>query len=104
MRNLLICLYLTFLLVVTTANIVFGQAKTGHFKYGLISYEIIDSQDVETPVSNEMLSFIDQLHAEVYFNKSWVVVLYKKRDAISKSMYNRKSKVLYRFYDDPERK
>lgn len=80
MRNSSICLYLTFLLVVTSGNVGFGQAKTGHFKYGLISYEIIDSQEIQGANINEALSFlIDQLHAEVYFNESWFVVLNKDK-------------------------
>lgn len=104
MRNSFDCLYLTFLLIFTISNVV-GQAKTGHFKYGLISYENIGSQDVKDTISNETLTFlIDHLHAEVFFNKSWVVVLNKQKDEISKSMYNRKSRVLYLFYDDPKRK
>jgi hypothetical protein len=106
MRNSSHCLYLTLLLVITTTNVVFGQAKkTGYFKYGLISYEIIYSPEFQDTIGNKTIfSLIDHLHAEVYFNTSWVVVLNKYNDRLNKSMYNRKSRVLYSFYDDPLRK
>lgn len=95
---------LPFLLIIAICNLVHGQSKSGHFKYGLISHEILDSQNVSGTDIVDVSTYIDHLHSDLYYNTDWVVVLSTKKDAVTKSMFNRKSNVLYTFYHDSIRK
>jgi len=82
-----------------------GQPRSSHFIYKLISYEIIDSSEVSARYTDEFLELIkDQFHADVYFNSAWVVALQKKNGGTRKSMYNRKSRILYTYFDKDEMK
>ncbi len=77
----------------------YGQPKAGHFKYDVISYEIIDTSEVSASDAAELFEWWKgKFSPEVYFNNSWIVVLQTKNGGISKSMYNRKSRILYAYY------
>lgn len=84
--------------------IVYGQPKAGHFKYGLISYTIIDTAEVDTSEALEILVWWNQFYPEFYFNNNWVVALQTEGGGIRKSMFDRKSSVLYTYYNKDEMK
>src|SRR5690606_2051046 len=73
--------------------------------YALISYEIIDSSAVRQDYIDFMISVLrEKLPTAVYYNRKWLVVKSVEGGGTYKWMYNRKSKVLYRFYDSPDRR
>src|SRR5687768_3568552 len=96
--------YTTLICISIISPNAFGQPKTGHFSYDLISYEIIDSLNYNENKTNYLLTHFVNSNQEVYYNKLWFVVLKKKQAGVSKYMYNRESRVLYKFYDDPNMK
>jgi len=78
----------------------YGQPKAIHFKYDVISYEIIDTSEVSASDAAELFEWWKgKFSPEVYFNNSWIVVLQTMNGGMRKSMFNRKSRVLYDYYD-----
>src|SRR6186713_1413260 len=75
-----------------------GQPKSGHFIYGLISYEIIDTSIVSEKDATSIVEYLEEeFTPELYFNKEWVVVVSELSKGSIKWMYNRKSRVLYKY-------
>lgn len=83
----------------------YAQPKSGQFIYQLISHEIIDSSRVSPEEVTSIIGFMKlDFYAEIYYNKTWVVALQKRHGGSVKSMYNRKSRVLFTYYDERDNK
>lgn len=82
-----------------------GQPRSGHFVFKPISFEIVDSSQINAREASELFEAMkDDFCAEVYFNKVWVVAVQNKYGGNMKRMYNRKSRVLYTYFKTDERK
>jgi hypothetical protein len=76
----------------------YGQPKSGHLVYDLISYQINDSSHTKPDEVESMLELSsEEWNVEIYYNKTWVVALQKKGGSIIKTMFHRKSLVLYTY-------
>jgi hypothetical protein len=88
------------LFLILMPMVMYGQPKSGHFIYGLISYEIIDSSVVSEKDATSIIEYLkEEFTPELYFNKDWVVVVSELSRGSIKWMYNRKLQILYKYYD-----
>jgi|WetSurMetagenome_2_1015567.scaffolds.fasta_scaffold307327_1 hypothetical protein len=101
------CIFLTVittLLVLYSTDEMCGQHSSGYFKYGLMMVRQSDSVKEISEKDRELADYIAHNNAfEIYFNKLYLAVVNSNAYGITRRVYNRKSKILYKF-DDQQKK
>jgi|GEM_PF-6688569 len=91
---------ITILLVLYSTGEMCGQRSSGYFKYGLMKVSQSDSAKEISEKDRELADYIANNNAyEIYFNKSYLAVVNSSAYGITRRVYNRKSKILYKFDD-----
>ena len=84
------------------SNLLFGQPSSGHFQYGLIKFEILDSSRVTEEDLQHRAEMMDsEFRLDLYYNPESAVMVRKGGTDNWKSYLDRKHDLLYVLYEQP---